>query len=396
VTPQEAASSRPAKIATTLAALCATASLALGAAPVSGVTAPKPFGTTPEGTPVLLYTLTNAKGMVAEITNYGATVVRLLVPDRKGKLEDVVLGFSALDGYTSDAFRKSSPYFGAIVGRYGNRIGKASFTLGGKTFNLAANNTPGGLPCALHGGLKGFDKVVWDAQPVQKAGAAGLKLRYLSKDGEEGYPGTLDVTVTFWLTASNDLKIDYRAVTDQPTPVNLTHHGYFNLKGEGRGDILDHQLTLKARRFTPVDKGLIPTGELRAVKGTPFDFTTPHAIGERVEARDEQLAFGGGYDHNWVLDRKGRNLTLAAKVFEPTSGRTLEVFTTEPGIQFYCGNFLDGSLTGKGGQAYGKRSGFCLETQHFPDSPNQATFPSTILQPGQTYKTTTVYRFSAK
>ncbi|GLH71747.1 aldose 1-epimerase [Geothrix limicola] len=376
-------------VTTVLAGLCTAISMA---APP----APSPFGTTKDGVPVQLYTLTNRNGMKAEITNYGATVVRLLVPDRNGKLDDVVLGFPTLDGYTSEAFRKSNPYFGAIVGRYGNRIAHASFTLEGKTYQLAANNTPGGLPCSLHGGTKGFDQVVWKAAWVTRKGTDSLEMRYVSKDGEEGYPGTLDVTVSFSLTASNDLKIQYRAKTDKATPVNLTHHGYFNLRGEGRGDILGHQLTLKASRFTPVDKGLIPTGELRSVKGTPFDFLAPHAIGERIGTQDEQLGFGAGYDHNWVIDRKTKALALAASVFEPTSGRTMEVFTTEPGIQFYAGNFLDGTLVGKGGQPYPKRSGFCLETQHYPDSPNQPGFPTTILQPGQVYRSTTVYHFGTK
>ncbi|WP_372342221.1 aldose epimerase family protein [Geothrix sp. PMB-07] len=358
--------------------------------------APRPFGTTKDGAAVQLYTLTNRNGMKAEITNYGATVVRLLVPDRAGKLDDVVLGFPSLDGYTSDAFRKSNPYFGAIVGRFGNRIAHAAFTLQGKTYQLAANNTPGDLPCSLHGGLKGFDQVVWEAKQVKRNGADCLQMRYVSKSGEEGYPGNLRVTVSFSLTPDNGLKIHYSATTDQATPVNLTHHGYFNLKGEGNGDILGHQLTLQASRFTPVDKGLIPTGELRPVKGGPFDFLAAHTIGERILAQDEQLGFGQGYDHNWVLDRKKRGLTLAATVEEPTSGRRMEVFTTEPGIQFYAGNFLDGTLVGKAGQAYPRRSGFCLETQHYPDSPNQPQFPSTILWPGRVYRTTTVYRFSAK
>jgi len=377
-------------VTTALAGLCTAFSMA---APPP---APSPFGTTKEGVPVHLYTLTNRNGMKAEITNYGATVVRLLVPDRSGKLDDVVLGFPALDGYTSDAFRKSNPYFGAIVGRFGNRIAHAAFTLEGKTYQLAANNTPGGLPCSLHGGSKGFDQVVWEATQVTRKGADSLEMRYVSKDGEEGYPGTLEVTVSFSLTASNDLKIQYLAKTDKATPVNLTHHGYFNLRGEGQGDILGHQLTLKASHFTPVDKGLIPTGKLLPVKGTPFDFLAPHTIGERIAAVEEQLGFGGGYDHNWVIDRKKKGLALAASVVEPASGRTMDVFTTEPGIQFYAGNFLDGTLTGKGGQAYPKRSGFCLETQHYPDSPNQPSFPSTILKPGQTYRTTTVYHFGVK
>lgn len=359
----------------------------------AGAAQARPFGTLEDGTPVQVWRLSNARGMVAEITNYGATVVRLLAPDRNGKLEDVVLGFDALAGYRSEAFLRSNPYFGAIVGRYGNRIARAAFELDGRTYPLAGNNVPGGLPCTLHGGNRGFDKVVWDAAPVRRKDATGLRLHYLSRDGEEGFPGNLDVTVTYWLTAANDLRIEYRAATDKATPVNLTHHGYFNLQGEGKGDILGHRLTLYAKRFLPVDRGLIPTGERRAVAGTPFDFTRPRAVGERVGDGDEQLAFGGGYDHTWVLDRRGPGLTLAARVEEPASGRVMDVLTTEPGIQFYCGNFLDGTLTGKGGAPYPKRSGLCLETQHFPDSPNQARFPSTLLRPGKRYATTTVYRF---
>jgi aldose 1-epimerase len=376
----------------------AAVTLALAGATVLGAAAPesRPFGKTRAGAQVQVWRLSNAKGMVAEISNYGATVVRLLAPDRNGKLEDVVLGFPSAEGYGSDAFLKCNPYFGAIVGRYGNRIGNAAFTLDGKTYKLAGNNTPGDIPCNLHGGNRGFDKVVWEAAPVSRKGASGLKLHYLSKDGEEGFPGNLDVTVTYWLTSTNDLRIEYRATTDKATPVNLTHHGYFNLKGEGKGDILEHRVTLKASHFTPVDKGLITTGELRPVAGTPFDFTTPHAVGERIGAKDEQLAFGQGYDHNWVIDRKGKGLALAARVQEPTSGRVLEVLTTEPGIQFYSGNFLDGTLTGKSGVAYPHRGGLCLETQHYPDSPNKPAFPSTILKPGKTYESTTVFRFRAE
>jgi aldose 1-epimerase len=344
-----------------------------------------------KGTPVKIYTLANGKGMKARITNYGGIVVNLETPDRAGKLADVVLGYNTVDEYVKD-----TPYFGCIVGRYGNRIAAGKFSLEGKTYTLATNNDPAGMPCALHGGIKGFDKVVWDAESVARPGAQGLKLHYVSKDGEEGYPGNLDVTVWYWLTEDNELRIDYQATTDQATPVNLTHHGYFNLKGEGSGDILGHELTIKASRFTPVNAGLIPTGEFRPVAGTPFDFTRPTAIGARVNADDEQIKFGAGYDHNWVLDNPRRKLALAATLYEPTTGRLMEVLTEEPGLQFYCGNFLDGKLTGKSGKAYAHRNGLCLETQHFPDSPNQPAFPSTILQPGQVYRTTTVYRFSAK
>lgn len=376
-----------------VAALLLACGLGASAKGVEGI-ATQPFGTTADGVPVQLYTMTNAHGMKASVTNYGAIVVELTAPDRTGHFDDVVLGFSKLDTYLH-----GSPYFGAIVGRFGNRIANGRFTLDGKTYTLATNDHPGGTSCALHGGVKGFDKRVWKAEPVTRKNDQGVKLSLHSPDGEEGYPGNLDVTVTYWLTANNELKIDYSATTDKATPVNITHHGYFNLKGEGKGDILDHQVTLHASRFTPVDKGLIPTGKLQPVKGTPFDFTKPHTIGERVNTNDVQLLNGGGYDHNWVLDRKktdGKKLTLAAEVQEPTTGRRMEVWTNEIGIQFYSGNFLDGHFTGKGGAPYIKRSGLCLETQHFPDSPNQKTFPTTILKPGQTYQSTTIYRFSAR
>ena len=348
------------------------------------------FGQTADGQPVTIFTLTNANGMKARVMNYGAIVVSLEVPDRNGDKADVVLGYNSLAEYI-----EATPYFGAIVGRYGNRIANGTFTLDDQTYTLAANNEPGGIPCHLHGGLKGFDKVVWDAEPVEGDGKVGLKLHYVSKDGEEGYPGNLDATVFCWLTDDNTLRFDYELNTDKATPVNLTHHGYFNLRGEGNGDILGHMLTIHADRFTPVDKGLIPTGVLQPVAGTPFDFTTPHAIGERVNSDDEQLTFGGGYDHNWVMREQPGELILAATVEEPESGRVMKVFTTEPGIQFYCGNFLDSSNVGKSGIAYAHRTGFCLETQHFPDSPNQPNFPSTILRPGETYQSTTEYRFSA-
>lgn len=350
------------------------------------------FGKAPSGEEVSIYTLKNSNGMTAEITNYGGIIVKLTAPDKNGKYEDVVLGFNSLDDYVKD----NSPYFGALIGRYGNRIGQGKFTLNGKTYTLAKNNEPNGIPCALHGGLKGFDKVVWKAEPLLVKNTAGLKLEYLSKDGEEGYPGNLKVTVTYWLTNKNEVKIDYSAVTDKPTPVNLTNHSYFNLKGEGNGDILDHELILNADKFTPVDKGLIPTGKLESVKGTPFDFTSLHKIGERVEEDNEQLKIARGYDHNWVLNHKGNKLSLAASVYEPTTGRVLEVFTTQPGIQFYCGNFLDGSLKGKSGKPYNFRNGFALETQHFPDSPNHPNFPNTILKPGETLKSTTIFKFSTK
>jgi aldose 1-epimerase len=315
-----------------------------------------------------------------------ATVISLEVPDRSGKLADVVLGYDNLQDYI-----KNNPYFGSIVGRYGNRIAKGRFSLDGADYKLAVNNGEN----HLHGGIKGFDKVVWKAESVNKSNAVGVKMTYLSKDGEEGYPGSLTSTVTYLLTNDNELKIEYSAVTDKPTPVNLTHHGYFNLTGCSR-DILAHELMLNADRFTPVDAGLIPTGELRPVKGTVMDFTKPTAIGARINSDYEQIKFGGGYDHNWVLNRSGKGLSLAATLYEPTTGRLMEVLTTEPAIQFYSGNFLDGTITGKGGIVYKHRFGLCLETQHYPDSPNKPGFPSTVLRPGQKYTQTTVYRFSAK
>jgi aldose 1-epimerase len=343
------------------------------------------FGKTADGEEVELYTLSNANGIETGVTTYGGIVVSLKVPDRDGKLADVVLGFETLDGYL-----KGHPFFGALVGRYGNRIGKAKFSLNGKEYKLAVNNGEN----ALHGGTKGFDKVVWKARPVTVKDGVALELSYLSKDGEEGYPGNLSVTVVYTLTNSDELKIDYSATTDQDTIVNLTNHSYFNLAGQGNGDILGHQIQINADRFTPVDSGLIPTGELRSVKATPLDFTQPTAIGARIGQDDEQLQLGKGYDHNFVLNGNAGTLRPAAKVVEPTTGRVLEVLTTEPGVQFYTANFLDGSLKGKGGKVYGQRSGFCLETQHFPDSPNKPDFPSTVLKKGGRYQTTTVFKFS--
>jgi aldose 1-epimerase len=340
----------------------------------------EPFGKLPDGTAVELFTLTNAKGVNARLMTYGAILVSLEVPDRDGRTGDVVLGYDALDGYV-----KNSPYFGAIVGRYGNRLAKGRFALDGKTYTLATNNGEN----HLHGGLKGFDKVVWKAEETRPAGAVGVKFSYLSKDGEEGYPGNLAVTVEYTLNDANELAIAYTATTDKATPVNLTHHSYWNLAG-AKIDILGHELELAADRFTPVDKGLIPTGVLAPVKGTSMDFTTPMAIGARIGLVE------GGYDHNYVLNRTGEGLAFAARVTDPVTGRILEIRTTEPGIQFYSGNFLDGTIAGKGGIVYGKHSGLCLETQHFPDSPNHSNFPTTILKPGQTYKSVTVHRFSAK
>ncbi|WP_404424281.1 aldose epimerase family protein [Nibricoccus sp. IMCC34717] len=350
-----------------------------------------PFGKLADGRPVTLYILEQPGKIRAEIMDFGGTVVRLFVPDRSGKMADVALGFPEAALYPA-----KSPYFGALIGRVGNRIAHGKFTLEGHTYSLATNNSPGDIPCALHGGKVGFDKVFWKAEPTTRDGLPALRLTYRSADGEEGYPGNLDVTVVYSLTNDNGLRIDYSATTDKPTPVNLTNHSYFNLKGEGEGDILGHELQFNASRYTPVDKGLIPTGELASVAGTPFDFRTPQPVGARVDADNEQLRFGGGYDHNFVLDRQGSGLELVATIHEPTTGRVMEILTTEPGLQFYCGNFLDGTLHGKSGKPYPHRSALVLETQHFPDSPNQPAFPSITLRPGKTYETSTVYRFSAR
>jgi aldose 1-epimerase len=345
----------------------------------------QPFGKTADGQEIDLYTLANKNGVEAAIMDYGGTVVSIKTPDRNGKLDDIALGFDSVDGYLKDP-----PFFGALVGRYGNRIAKGRFKLNGVEYKLAVNNGEN----HLHGGLKGFDKVLWKARDVSEGQTPRLELTYLSKDGEEGYPGNLSVTVVYSLSDTNELRIDYAATTDKDTVVNLTNHTYFNLAGAGSGDILEQELTIFADRFTPADKGLIPTGELRSVDGTPFDFRKPTSIGARIGAKDQQIQFGGGYDHNFVLIDGGGSLVLAARVDEPKSGRVMEVLTTEPGVQFYTGNFLDGTITGKGGKVYPKRSGLCLETQHFPDSPNHPKFPSTTLKPGERYQTATVYRFS--
>jgi len=346
------------------------------------------FGKTTDGQEVDLYLLTNQNGVEAAITNFGATVVSLRVPDRHGKVADVVLGYVDLDGYIHD-----KSHFGATVGRYANRIAHGKFSLNGTTYTLAKNNGEN----HLHGGIRGFDKVVWTAKDVSTPAASVLQLNYLSKDGEEGYPGNLPAQVTYTLTNNNKLRIEYAATTDKDRIINLTNHSYFNLAGQGQGDILQHQLRLHASRFTPVDATLIPTGAIRRVKGTPFDFTRSTAIGSRITQDDEQLKLGQGYDHNFVLDGDGRGKpVLAAEVYEPTSGRTMEVWTTEPGIQLYTGNFLDGTARGKAGTTYPRRSAFCLETQHFPDSPNHPNFPSTILKPGTRFKSTTIYKFSAR
>ena len=360
----------------------------------------RPWGTLANGRTAHLYTLNSSGGLQAVISDYGATVVGLTTPDRQGALADINLGYATLAEYLA---KGHSPYFGAVVGRYGNRIADGKFALDGATYTLAKNNVPNGIPCHLHGGNVGFDKVLWTAKPITVATDPGLELRYISPDGDEGYPGNLDLTVTYVLTVKA-LKIDYRITTDRATPVNVTFHGYFNLHGEGVGTINDHTLQIAASRFTPVDKGLIPTGVLAPVAKTNFDFLKPTLIGARVNAKDdEQLNFGGGYDHNWVLDKAPGAFGLAARLAEPTSGRVVEVWTDQPGLQFYGGNFLpkatdpaEAQNIGKSGKPYRYRSGLCLETQHFPDSPNQPEFPTTILRPGQVFHSTTEYRFSVE
>ena len=348
----------------------------------------QPFGQTPEGQAVDLYTLRNAKGAEACIMTYGGIVVSLKVPDKKGNFGDVVLGYNDLNSYI-----KNNPYFGALIGRYGNRIGGAKFRLEGKTYTLAANDGPN----SLHGGVKSFGKVVWQAAKAE-VGPKGprLELTYLSKDGEEGFPGNLKVTAVYTLTDNNELRVDFTATTDKPTVCNLTHHSYFNLAGQGNGDILGHEVYINANMTTLVDKQLITTGELKPVDGTPFDFRKPAAIGARINAPDTQLQYGPGYDHNWVINKPPGKLGLMARVYEPVSGRVMEVSSTEPGLQFYAGNSLDGTITGKSGKVYQRRTAFCLEPQHYPDSPNKPMFPTTELKPGQVYQNTIIYKFSVK
>ena len=377
--------------------LSAVAALFLGActvAPQTGAPAPTTgpvstqFGTLPNGQSTQLFTLRNAHGIEIQLTNYGGIITSLKTPDRAGRFADIVLGYDNLAAYVAN-----SPYFGAIVGRYANRIARGHFTLDGATYTLAVNNGPN----SLHGGLRGFDKVIWNARPFQNQDGQGVALDYTSANGEEGYPGTLHATVTYTLTPDDRLIVDYAATTDKATPINLSQHSYWNLAGNASRDILGHVLTINADGITPVDSTLIPTGEIMPVQGTPFDFRTPHAIGERVDQRQNtQIRYGNGYDHNWVLNRGGAAadaLVLAVRVVEPSSGRTMEISTTQPGLQFYSGNFLDGSNIGKGGVVYHFRYGLALETQHFPDSPNHSNFPSTILHPGEQFHSRTVFKF---
>jgi aldose 1-epimerase len=378
--------------AAVLAVITASSGAAISTAGSSPPATPgitkQPFGTV-DGQSVDLYTLTNARGMEVKIMTYGGIIQSIKVPDWSGQMANVALGFSTLDDYVT----KNSPYFGAIIGRYANRIAKGMFTLDGVTYQLPVNNGPN----SLHGGLKGFDKRVWQATEVHAGHTVGLTLSRISPDGEEGYPGTLAVTVTYTLTNRNALRIHYRATTDKPTIINLTNHTYFNLAGEGSGDVYDQLLRINADHFTPVDATLIPTGAIDPVAGTPLDFTRPTAIGERIRDSFEQIVLAHGYDHNFVLNRPSpddTSLLLAAGARDPKSGRTLRIYTTEPGIQFYAGNFLDGSLVGTSGKVYRQSDGFALETQHFPDSPNHPNFPSTVLRPGQEFTSTTIYKFS--
>jgi aldose 1-epimerase len=383
--------------AAALGAGCQSSTPPVEPAPAGPVTAPPKkaavvkasFGTLPDGTAVDAYTLTNAGGSEARVLTYGALIQSLKVPDKSGAIGDIVLGYNSVAEYVKD-----SPYFGAVVGRYGNRIGGAAFTLDGKKYTLAKNDGAN----TLHGGNKGFDKQVWTATPVDAANGASLRLTLTSKDGDEGYPGTLQQTVTYTLTNDNRLVVDYHSTTDKPTPVNVTQHSYFNLAGEGVGTIDDHVMQIHADRYTPVVKGLIPTGELATVEGTPFDFRTPTKIGARISSTHPQMLLGGGYDHNWVVNRDAglapNALAKVLRVTEATSGRTMEIESTEPGLQFYTGNFLDGTLKGKGGKVYARRSAFCMETQHYPDSPNKPNFPPVTLKAGQKYQTSTVHRFS--
>ncbi|HEX4773402.1 MAG TPA: aldose epimerase family protein [Bryobacteraceae bacterium] len=346
------------------------------------------FGALPAGEEIFLYRFSNGNGLAFTVTNFGGRIVNIWAPDREGKREDIALGFDTLDGYVH-----KNPYFGALVGRYANRIANGRFTLDGQVYQLPVNNPPN----TLHGGFHGFDSVPWKAAEVHHNGSRALQLEYLSRDGEEGFPGNLQTTVLYSVTESNELRIDFHATTDKKTVLNLTNHSYFDLAGQGKGSVLDHVVTINADRYVPIDEHLIPTGALPAVAGTPFDFRTPRRIGERIDDPDPQLKLALGYDHTFVLSKDGANGPgFAAKAVEPKSGRTLEVYTTQPGVQFYTGNHLTGNVTGKGGVVYAFRTGFCLETQSFPDSPNHPDFPSTELAPGDDYRSTTIYRFSAE
>jgi aldose 1-epimerase len=346
------------------------------------------FGKMPDGTPVEIYTLRNGRGMEARIMTYGGIVQSLKVPDKNGKFDDGVLGYDNLEGHLTN----NSPYFGALIGHYGNRIGDARFTLEGKSCTLATTNGPN----SLHGGVKGFDRAVWQARSWLTPDGSALELTYVSKDGEEGFHGNLKVTAVYTLTDSNELRLNFTATTDKPTVCNLTHHSYFNLRGQGNGDILGHEVYINSDQTTAMDKELIPTGEFAPVDGTPFDFRKPTAIGARINDPNQQLQYGPGYDHNWVIDKPLGQFGLMARVYEPTTGRVMEVWSTEPGLQFFTGNYLDGTVTGKGGKVYQRRTGFCMEPQHYPDSPNKPMFPTTELKPGATYSNTINYKFSNK
>lgn len=347
----------------------------------------RPFGVLPDGRQVEQYLLRNCWGMQASIMTYGGIVTALTAPDREGRMADIVLGFDDLEGYLAD-----HPYFGALIGRYGNRISSGAFDIDGRRYELTKNDGKS----HLHGGACGFDKALWHAAPMSDAGCPQLRLHHVSEDGDEGYPGKLEATVTYSLNDENELRISYRATTDAPTHVNMTSHSYFNLGGADGRSCGDHMMTINADRFIVADENLIPTGEIREVAGTPMDFRRPNSIESRIDDDDEQLRFGGGYDHTWVLNEGPHPPTLAARVSDPESGRVMEVLTTEPGVQFYTANFLDGSLLGKGGSAYHRRCAFCLETQHYPDSPNRPEFPSTVLQPGEVFESTTVFRFTVE
>lgn len=350
-----------------------------------------PFGISPDGKEILKYTLKNKNGIKISIINYGGIITNFYLPDNKGELDDIVLGYNKLEDYIMN-----SPYFGALIGRYGNRIADGRFVLEGEEYKLAQNDNPGDIPCHLHGGNIGFDKVIWDIEAILKDNILGLKLYYKSTDGEEGYPGNLATTVYYYLNSDNTLRIEYYAETDKATPVNLTQHSYFNLKGEGSGNVLGHQMYINADKYTPVNEGLIPTGVFEKVENTPFDFRFIKTINSDIHKEDQQLSFGGGYDHNYVLNGEIDEFRKAAVVYEPECGRELEVWTTEPGMQFYSGNNLGGNYIGKSGKPYIKNGGFCLETQHYPDSPNQDKFPSTILRPGEEYRSVTEFRFNVR